>query len=460
MSVTASWIAITGLMLAGSALVCLGLWPRRRGSTPHCPQCDYNFTGLTSDRCPECGTPATPASTVWGERHRSAVRVGAGVLCMAVASVLAVAVLREVDWYRFRPTAWVIADLQAGSSPLVTRAWNELDWRIKADRLSRSNQQKLIELGLKAQASSPRWPGSYAIERGLIDYLGQCYQRKRLSPAQRATFLKQLVTVVLSVRRVTCVGDNIPYLQYVDTRAPSNVFSMAAHIGYVLVDGKSLGGYGTCTPVGGSVHGGCFQCKTPGRHTLTSGIQVTIQDLPVKPDGSPPNLYTEPPVEVVFDVMPAGTDYIKHVSDPSITEAVQDCIHVDAIDVGHPVWSSNEKVHECGGIRIYTPPVDLALEVFVRTGGKEYFVRRLYRPKTGGTLLDPGLDDGFFARTYFGPMVEKADVVIRSSDAAARRTIAMQEIWQGELIYKDVPVLNTPAEPLVPTPGIPVTTRP
>ena len=32
-----------------------GIWPRRRGVTPHCAGCGYNLTGLTGERCPECG---------------------------------------------------------------------------------------------------------------------------------------------------------------------------------------------------------------------------------------------------------------------------------------------------------------------------------------------------------------------------------------------------------------------
>ena len=29
-------------------------------STLHCPKCDYNLTGLTENRCPECGEPFDP----------------------------------------------------------------------------------------------------------------------------------------------------------------------------------------------------------------------------------------------------------------------------------------------------------------------------------------------------------------------------------------------------------------
>jgi tRNA(Ile2) C34 agmatinyltransferase TiaS len=30
-----------------------------QASTPHCPRCGYNMTGLTQARCPECGSQYT-----------------------------------------------------------------------------------------------------------------------------------------------------------------------------------------------------------------------------------------------------------------------------------------------------------------------------------------------------------------------------------------------------------------
>ena len=31
-------------------------WRRARAAPPTCPQCEYNLSGLTACRCPECGT--------------------------------------------------------------------------------------------------------------------------------------------------------------------------------------------------------------------------------------------------------------------------------------------------------------------------------------------------------------------------------------------------------------------
>ncbi len=71
------WLALIPLVL-GLTLVWFGVRPRRRGTTPHCRRCNYNLTGLDSDRCPECGTPLTPKTVVIGEGRRRPVRIVAG----------------------------------------------------------------------------------------------------------------------------------------------------------------------------------------------------------------------------------------------------------------------------------------------------------------------------------------------------------------------------------------------
>src|SRR5687768_17277287 len=58
-------------LLLGLVLVKLAYFPRRRGNTPHCRKCNYTLTGLSSERCPECGQPLDDnVAVVHGERPR------------------------------------------------------------------------------------------------------------------------------------------------------------------------------------------------------------------------------------------------------------------------------------------------------------------------------------------------------------------------------------------------------
>ncbi len=60
------------------AIACAGIWLILRsrskvGSEPHCGHCDYQLTGLTSNRCPECGRPFIQAGVTLG-RNRGTAR--------------------------------------------------------------------------------------------------------------------------------------------------------------------------------------------------------------------------------------------------------------------------------------------------------------------------------------------------------------------------------------------------
>src|SRR5689334_8826997 len=112
------------LFIAGGWLLRRSWWPRRVGSAPHCRRCGYNVDAIPSQRCPECGAALTPQDVVHGHRHRRP-----GMALLAVTMLLcAVAMgglyaeqqwLRKIDWYRYRPFAWLIEDLNRSSDSLA-----------------------------------------------------------------------------------------------------------------------------------------------------------------------------------------------------------------------------------------------------------------------------------------------------------------------------------------------------
>lgn len=86
-----------------------------------------------------------------------------------------------------------------------------------------------------------------------------------------------------------------------------------------------------------------------------------------------------------------------------------------------------------GGIEIKAPPVSAAFDVIARVNDKEYRAGRVYMAK--GQSISWGTEG-----EYSGPPAEKMDIILRSSKEAARDTVDLFEIWDGELVYKDVPV--------------------
>src|SRR5689334_17406303 len=97
------------ILCCGLFLLKTGLHPRRTGTIPHCPQCDYNLTGLSIERCPECGQLLTPDAIVFGTAHRSWRRIAAGVFCLALLIAPGLNMFRSIEWYRLKPTGLVIS---------------------------------------------------------------------------------------------------------------------------------------------------------------------------------------------------------------------------------------------------------------------------------------------------------------------------------------------------------------
>ena len=98
-------VLIPVLVFAGVLLLWRGLRRRRRGDTPHCAACGYNLTGLTSEKCPECGSVITPTSTVHCVVYRRPVLAIVGVVFLVLGLTASTGVVRNIKWYQLKPTS-------------------------------------------------------------------------------------------------------------------------------------------------------------------------------------------------------------------------------------------------------------------------------------------------------------------------------------------------------------------
>src|SRR5689334_5393155 len=96
------------LFVLGLLLLKRGRWPRRVGDAPHCRFCEYSLIGLTSDRCPECGSAISPRTIVHGQRVRRPDLAFGGIGMIAasllLAAPIAIHITRSINWYRATPT--------------------------------------------------------------------------------------------------------------------------------------------------------------------------------------------------------------------------------------------------------------------------------------------------------------------------------------------------------------------
>jgi hypothetical protein len=180
-------------LLIGFRLLWSGLRSPRRGDIPHCRRCDYPLVGLTplpGEHCPECGTEFFGGNVVYGERPRRPVRAAFGVALVLFGFAVAGGYfrVRDIDWYPYHPTRWVISDLRSAATQ--DRAWEELQNRIERNRLSADQQARLADVSLDLVTTNTAGALNTAIYRHLTD----CWLAGTLRPPQQDRFVGQLAS--------------------------------------------------------------------------------------------------------------------------------------------------------------------------------------------------------------------------------------------------------------------------
>jgi hypothetical protein len=183
--------AVLGL---GLYLARAGLRPRRRGDSPHCRKCDYILSGLETPRCPECGADLSAAGAiVYGERHVRRGRAGIGLALVVIGLAAVVLALtpgfRQINWYQYKPAAWVIKDLKSSDLNQAAVAWKELSRRMDEGGLSAGQRSAMADAILdrfSKDVSRISWePVSHVVR-----------QAKELSPEQKERLFSALLAAV------------------------------------------------------------------------------------------------------------------------------------------------------------------------------------------------------------------------------------------------------------------------
>ncbi|MBN1343819.1 MAG: hypothetical protein JXQ73_14140 [Phycisphaerae bacterium] len=443
---TSHWLNWVGPAAAalGAVLVMMGMWPRRRGTTPYCRACGYDLTSIDSGRCPECGIPLTAKIVVRGvrRRKRGLIAVGGAFFVLALASVGWR--FRGTDWYRFRPTAWVIGDLRSGDWEIVGKALKEFRQRIASDSLSASQVARLMDVCLREQVAEPPSP----IVGQLMDLVERCRLRGVLSETQQAQYLRQMVDLRLLVRPRVALGDPVPYRVEYEPRV-SYPLASSLTCSQVLLDGKPA-----ASPGWASVdllrrserHAGFFpfgsgdeqQLKallpvaTPGVHQLALVMRVRIGRPSPRAAPTHCQWFHEADVALTetFEVVSANPQTcIRLIKDDALRASLQS--YLTPCVFKHGVGSDCEVR---GYIDADPLPVNVAFEVFVRSGGKEHSVGHVAVSRDGGASSKSPI-----AGRVGTALPSRCDIILRSSAEVARQSLDLFEIWRGELVYENVP---------------------
>jgi hypothetical protein len=263
----------------------MGLRVLRRGETPHCRRCDYALTGLASpERCPECGAVlGAKRAVAHGERYRRRGLAWAGVALLLLGgtpvTLLLVGRARNYDWYRWRPTAWVLNDLQGTGT---RRAMRELQRRYADGSLTRGEKlDRFVAFALGEQARATT--GLMTDEA--VDFLGDAVTKGDLSAADVSRFYRNAAPLTLSVAPTAIAGKPVPWKVDEACRVPGGRMWVDISNYRVAWDGRfppdkgdEGGGYSRLSGpgAGGSTSNSIRAPNSPGPHVLTLKARVSV----------------------------------------------------------------------------------------------------------------------------------------------------------------------------------------
>ena len=423
-----------GLLLAVSALLIRrGLWPRRVGTTPHCPKCDYILSG-DPDRCSECGTAVNARNIIRGERLRRAGPAWAGGL-LALLGVLFVLLgatdwASRIQWIHYEPLSWLLRDLGSRSTAASIPAWNEIQRRIDAKGLSDAEQSDVVDKGLQVQTL-----GTGLSSRNLIlNYIAGRYTDNKLTAAQADRFFAGMLKFTLSVRPTVGAQSRVPYSIHGAGVGPDGWWLRMRTIEAQIDDRKpQSGGGGVGGSFGGWTSGSTLDpVGTPGRHHLRIKIE-----LATNPGGG---IDWDDNAKVAKRITQDLTADFQAIAGqtPIATVTTPDASVLRPLL--KPRLSYNVGIRNNLSVMVDASalPVDAAFDVLIRFGGREY--------PAGSVYFHAGSPGGYGTNADHFPTDAPAsvDVIFRSSRRVAAETADMNRTWEGVIIVPDVPLPKPP----------------
>jgi hypothetical protein len=431
---------IVFLAIVGSLLLYAGR-RRRVGDAPHCRNCNYLLHGLSSERCPECGSALSSAAIVHGEPRRRWKSFFAGWLVLLLAGVLVftdgISQLQSVDWYHYKPTYFVLRDLNSGRAPDQQKAWTELMRRDTAKSLSADVRDAMARFALMRQANAVQPYNS--LDTDTVNYLGGRCLANDLPADERTRFFEQSIRTKLIVRNSVVAGDRVPYLAFHEGLGPTtNNFWMRLTSRSISIDGRQIeglsGGSASFGGFGSGSWGTTANCPSAGKHVLSLTIRIEIFSGPMDSRGVNVLEYqTDRTFTGNFEVLPViPVNLIRPIFDPKLSAVVKASLSPRG-------FQYRLKDHSLDGtIQFNNPPIDLAFDVIALYGGKEHRLGEVTYHFPAGTSAY-GIS-GFFA----DPPPAKIDLALRPSKQAVTDTVDIYSYWNQEMMFPNVPVAAQP----------------
>ena len=452
MDMTALVLGITALsvlLVLGISLLRRGLRGRRVGDHPVCGTCGFDLFGLPDDqaKCPECGNDLGARGAVQtGHRVRRVPLAVTGAAMLLLFTLIlgteGVKVVRQIKWQQVKPAAWLAREARNGS-PV---AWMELGRRARVGELSDEHARPLVADALAWQKDLARvWLPAVG------DFIEDARAGSRVTDADWATYCRQAPQFLLRWRAKVRRGDPLPgSVSTVAARVGSSGRLSVRINGFIDSDDPlvvqprrspgAAGGHSQSTLnfAGGGGSSGVFLQLDPkavtaaplGKRATAVHFSTEVRETWDKP-GTVAWTHT---LSSDWELVSPDAQTVERVPDdnPKVRQQIEAGLKVIRLDVqGAP--SATGKRHMTLAVQVATPPVPLAFDAFLRSGGREWKLTTISfssatQYHTGGYLRDEAGD--FDAR--------RVDVILRPAPQAAYSTVDITRVWMGEIVIPDV----------------------
>lgn len=429
-----------------------GIRGRRVGTQPYCPRCGYNLTGLNSSTCPECGLSDIHRQAVRGKRRSNRLAiVGGSVLMLGLMPPLGFDIYRRATGFNYRPylpLSWVLYNADNGDIKYL----NELVRRDGLNEIDNAGLQRVAKIALQKQKTVRTTTDAQI----WINLLEAIQQRGLLTPEQSAQYYSQMLNLSFEVRPRIRSGESLSFRLREFSAAPTTkrrtIRDEKLGHGYDDEWPKAIGyfsGRSSVSGVGSSGWSGSsisLPELEPGTHTARLKVRYTIYDGPFWENGveqSPPEVWTDDlEFSAPFEVLPADApDTVQLINDPNLAAAIQSAIQMEDLRTS-PSHSHQGTLNVQLSVRFSSQPgtsaerpADVAFSVYLQTatGVQELGSVTANTTTTNGSTHVQQDDIQPFEE-------ETATIILKTDPDAARNTIDLFEIWDGELIFNAVPI--------------------
>ena len=431
-------------LLLGLALLWLGLRGRRVSDHPMCRKCGFDLFGRpeTSDRCPECGADLTrPRAILAGIRIRRGGLVLGGMALLAVAVTLAggagYSVYLGTDAQAKKPSWWLVREVGSQDDAVVVAAVQELARRVGAGTLGQWHIDAAADK-LLARQSAPQltWDPAFG------DFLENARLANKLDDARFHQYAMQAPRFTLVVRPRVNRGDALPFsVREADARVGSRQTLRVKYKTTNSIDaidaGNGVGGDDTLAPHGGNSTGSLIPLEpfagklADGRHEAKVVMDLSIY-LANAPPGAQPLCWTKQVLTAPFDLLPADSPAVEIVRDESLRPAIEKSLVVTDVEF------TNQNINFM--VEARAMPIDVAFDVIIVADGAERHVAQ-FAVAAQSMNVSMAHSMSLRAPNFTGSSI---DVIFRPSVAAAKGTIDVLGIWDGEIVRRGVPVQRVP----------------